>query len=479
MGVSIMVRLLSGSYDAAEVDDRERAEWPPHPARLFCALVAAARGDADRGDADRAALRWLEAQPAPVVRAAHEFQESRHASYVVTNVLSAKGGNQTHPGRTNGLRTRTRCVPAEPVVRFEWAADADAVTVAVLDGMARRIPYLGRSTGITLVGAAADATAAAPEDSLVRFEPCDLLDADTSLRVPYPGFLDELDAQFDAGRPAWEASRYQGYQVVADQGPQEPSAPNAVPSPYGDVVVFRFAGVRPDARLAVRFTEALRRACLATAGDDAPEALHGHRAQGRPHVAFLALPDVGFPHSDGHLLGMAVAIPHLPEPEKNLVLRAVMGLRRPGPESLVELGIRDIGKVELLYQPGHVRQPRGITPARWKGGRLGSRSWASATPVVLDRYPKNRDAVEREVRASLRLVGLPEPVDLRISTEPLLTGAARLRPHDLPKNAVGRQFRHVAVTFDRVVHGPVLVGAGRYLGIGLLAPVTAGADDDD
>ena len=93
MPFTISIELLTGSYDAAEVDDRDRAEWPPHPARLFCALVAAARGNDDR-----AALRWLEAQPAPVIRAAAQAGEARRSAYVVVNTLSAKGGNLTHPG---------------------------------------------------------------------------------------------------------------------------------------------------------------------------------------------------------------------------------------------------------------------------------------------------------------------------------------------------------------------------------------------
>jgi CRISPR-associated protein Csb2 len=484
VGVSIAVQLLSGSYDAAEVDDRERAEWPPHPARLFCALVAAARGDDDR-----AALRWLEAQPAPVVRAAAEPQESRHAAYVVTNVLSAKGGSQTHPGRTNGLRARTRAVPSSPLVRFEWPVDADDQLVAALDGMARRVPYLGRSTGIALVSAAATGGGAERADAsvdggsvddevMMRFEPCDLLAADVSLRVPYLGFVEELDVQFEAGRPAWEVSRYQGYRVVAartapDQASASPAALGTVPSVYEDVVVFRFVGVRPDARLAVRFTQALRRACLAVAGDGAPEVLHGHRVNGRPHVAFLALPDVGSQHADGHLLGMAVTIPHLPAPERQAVVRAVLGLRRPDLHDVVELGVRDVGKVELIYQPGLVR-PWGASPERW---RKGSQRWVSATPVVLDRHPKPQGAIEAEVRSCLRTVGLPDPVDLTVSTEPLMPGAARLRPIDLPEHCHKKLFRHVAVTFDRVVAGPVLVGAGRYLGVGLLAPVPFGGGD--
>ena len=81
------------------------------------------------------------------------------------------------------------------------------------------------------------------------------------------------------------------------------------------------------------------------------------------------------------------------------------------------------------------------------------------------------------MRAGLHRVGLPDPVDVEISTQPVLPAAVPLRPIDLPRQARTRLFRHVAVTFDRTVRGPVLVGAGRYLGVGLLAPVTAAGRD--
>ena len=35
----ITVHLLTGRYAAADHNDREQAEWPPHPARLFSSLV--------------------------------------------------------------------------------------------------------------------------------------------------------------------------------------------------------------------------------------------------------------------------------------------------------------------------------------------------------------------------------------------------------------------------------------------------------
>lgn len=477
------VELLSGSYDAAQVDDRERAEWPPHPARLFCALVAAARGDGDRS-----ALRWLEAQPSPMIVASGQPRESRRSAYVVTNTRSDEGKNQFHPGRSNGLWSRTKAVPQSPTVTMVWPVPVDAAVVEHLDEMARRVPYLGRSTGIALVAATASTQAAADEvpgeqgaAGRAVYEPCDLLEAEVSVRVPYPGFLEDVDAQFEAGRPAWEVSRHRGYRrrtASAARGAAGAGAAGErlVPSVYTDVLVLQFAGLKPQAQLTARMTKALNMAVLKAAGGRAPAVLHGHGADGRPHVAFLALPDVGHEHADGHLLGLAVAVPDLPEPERRDVLRAVFGLRRGDGDGVVDLRVPGVGRVELIYRPGLVR-PWGASPERW---RRGSRRWVSATPVILDRHPKRQDRpelVEREIRASFRLVGLPDPVDLQISEEPLMPGAARLRKYDLPDRARERWFRHVAVTFEHRVSGPVLVGAGRYLGVGLLAPVAVAGDD--
>jgi CRISPR-associated protein Csb2 len=359
-----------------------------------------------------------------------------------------------------------------------WARPVDDVQLRALDAMARRIPYLGRSTGVALVAASAqvgDAPVETGPDRVV-FEPCDLLDGEVSLRVPYPGFVEELEAQFDAGRPAWEVTRYRGYRrrptTDIDSAAAAAARDAVVPSVYTDVLVFRFSGLRPDARLTVELTEAFRSAVLQATRGQAPPVLHGHGAPGRPHVAFLALPDVDHDQADGHLLGLAVAVPELPEAERVAVLRAVLGLRQRD-LPIVELSVPRLGTVELLYQPGLIR-PWGASPQRW---RQGSHRWVSATPIVLDRFPRRPEQIEDEVRYCLRTVGLPEPVQVRISPQPLLRGAARLRPADLPRQARGRLFRHIAVTFDRRVSGPVLVGAGRYLGVGLLAPVRSEGRD--
>jgi CRISPR-associated protein Csb2 len=465
MALTLAVDLIQGTYDAAEVGDRRRAEWPPHPARLFCALVAAVRDQSERG-----ALAWLETQPPPVIAAADRAVTTLSQRYVVTNEIVAQGGSQTYPGRTNSLAVRAKALPASPDVRFVWSeADPSASTVGTLDAMARRVPYLGRSTGIALVAATVVADELTEVPGIGLFEPCDLLDSDVYVRVPYPGYLADLDARFAAGLPAWEVSRFQGYRQRT--AAPELSAPDA-PSAYKDVVVFRFVGLRPDGTLAPRLTEALRSRVLRAAGPSAPAVLHGHGVDGRPHVAYLALSDTGYAHSDGHLLGLAVAVPVLDPQERRQVLAAVLGLRRhfdASDSDVIGLQVPGLGQLDVTYQPGLVR-PWGADPRRW---RQGSTRWVSATPVVLDRYPKTPDDVEDEVRRSCRIVGLPDPVAVTVSQQPLAQGAVRLRPSDLPAKVRGRLYRHVDLRFDRRVTGPVLLGAGRYLGVGLLAPVLA------
>lgn len=486
MAVGVTVELLSGSYDASDVEDREYPEWPPHPARLYCAMVAAARSEHERS-----ALRWLERQPPPLIYAAGRVESQRRSGFVVTNEVTTKPGSQTYPGRTNGLRVRSRAMPATSSVRLLWfGVEAPPGVVDTLDAVARRIPYLGRSTGVALVSAAAEddvedgyagltsweagvqpRPGPAGEAEVSRaawsvYEPCDLVEAQASLRVPYPGYLEQLDAQFDAGRPAWEVGRFRGYRL-RETAPAAGPERTLVPSAYTDIVVFRFVGLRPDGRLAARFTEAMRARVLRGAGGAAPAALHGHGADGRPHVAFLALPDVEHVHADGHLLGLAVAAPELPAAERRVVLGAVLGMRRSDLPGVVDLPVRGIGSVELSYQPGLVR-PWGASPQRW---RQGSRRWVTATPVVLDHYPKKKHGEDEEVARSCRRLGLPDPVNISVSSEPLTPGGVRLRPVDLPEQVRGRLFRHVSVEFDQKVPGPLLLGAGRYLGVGLLAPV--------
>ena len=65
--LAIAINYLNGQVKAATYNSAGAAvEWPPHPDRVFMALVAA-WGETGQDDAGEQALRWLERQGAPSI----------------------------------------------------------------------------------------------------------------------------------------------------------------------------------------------------------------------------------------------------------------------------------------------------------------------------------------------------------------------------------------------------------------------------
>ncbi|MEX2530112.1 MAG: type I-U CRISPR-associated protein Csb2 [Gemmatimonadota bacterium] len=86
--LAVQVELLTGRYVASEYNDRTKAEWPPHPARFYSALVATW---AETGSPveEAAALDFLATLPAPELHVP-EIQRERDSStfYVPVNDTS-------------------------------------------------------------------------------------------------------------------------------------------------------------------------------------------------------------------------------------------------------------------------------------------------------------------------------------------------------------------------------------------------------
>src|SRR5215467_1920916 len=80
---ALSVEFLTGRYVATEFHDRERPEWPPHPARLFSALVATHFDDPYPDE--RAALEWLEQQGPPSLSASPASSRDAHVTFVPVN----------------------------------------------------------------------------------------------------------------------------------------------------------------------------------------------------------------------------------------------------------------------------------------------------------------------------------------------------------------------------------------------------------
>lgn len=466
MTLVVRVTLPLGRYDAGS-EDLRFAEWPPHPARVHCALLAAGCEGAGA-----AALRWVESLPEPQVWAEPSPLDAvTRTGYVVANRTELAGGNQFHPGRKSKGRTRAGATLATSGFALVWPdADPDPATLQVLQATARDVPYLGRADSVAIIDVTDDEFE--PDTGWVCHAPHQGADFDAELRVAYPGYTAALEEQFVTDAPAWMVARRVGYRrldqpVLVDRQP-EPATTTA----YSDLLTYALpAGAGIDGMHAGLVTQRVRRMVMGAVGaarDGAlPPEVSGHGADGRPHVGFVPLLDVGHPHARGHLVGVGVAIPA----GQLDVRRAVLAGLGPAAHTLS----LPFGDFEL--EPGAARLARSPNSERsrvsFRYWTRPSRRWATVTPVVLDRFPK-RDGVAGEIARGCQALGLPVPEDVVVGAGPMIRGGAALRRRHLPRQeGRPRLFTHAVITFPTAVRGVLLLGAQRYLGMGLFAPVAA------
>jgi CRISPR-associated protein Csb2 len=197
-----------------------------------------------------------------------------------------------------------------------------------------------------------------------------------------------------------------------------------------------------------------------------PPVLHGHGFEGTGYATacYLALPDVGFPRSRGRIHGAAVLLP-------------------AGVPAAVVDGVRAaVASLDVLEQPGVFRtrvsiygdepSPRAATPLRWRGSP--SRMWASAFPVLHERFRRGGPTLDDVVRWCVH-AGMPEPVSFEVSRVPFVSGAVSLMPHEVYRDQRERTpYSHLAVSFADPVTGPFALGRGRQFGLGLMCPLRLG-----
>ena len=220
--------------------------------------------------------------------------------------------------------------------------------------------------------------------------------------------------------------------------------------------------------------------------DAIPEVVSGHTPSGAPtrlpHLAIVPLAFAGFPHADGRVLGFALI------PPGGTTLDRIEGFRAAF-ERVARYALNGERRVLTLQGPP-LTEPLRLTPVPRDGTQKRSlssepylkpsRIWASATPVVLERHLKRKDDAEmRELVASAcENAGLPrpDPDRIRVGKHSAVEGLPSARPlageppwtrWKAPKSLASRQLVHAIIDFGEDVRGPVLLGAGRFTGLGL------------
>jgi CRISPR-associated protein Csb2 len=464
------VEYLTGRAVASLRQDREAAEWPPHPGRLFSALVAALK-ECDFGEDERQALLWLERQHPPGLSESDAYPRDVVPVFVPVNDAAApdrvpvKGfsAGQIAEGvgviperRSRQQRAFPSVTPKNRTVHFIWS---QAVQEEVerhrpaLIRLAANVTYLGHSSSLVRL-------AVCDEPPPATLEPAEV--GDKVLRVPTPGRLEELEATYLRGaRPS--PGMYCAYTRTVEPPPKAP--PETV---FGEMVIFRRArGPRLPLHAFGKLTHAVRGALLALAGPHPQEIISGHVADGspsqRPHVAIIPLANLDHQYADGDVMGFAVVLPRrlsrFSDPERRHVMQALVQLEN------VTMGQAGAWRVERLTAESSQKSLQGdeyTGPAK---------RWATATPMVLDYVPKERPDRDLDsiVRLACERIGLPAPVNVEAGQASPLRGVPP-SGHFQPV-ANGRQLRlpwtHVAVEFEQSVRGPIILGAKRYLGYGL------------
>ena len=445
----IEVELLAGRYAATAHNDRTQAEWPPHPARFFSALVAALHDRNFEDPAERDALFWLENQDAPAldVDLTVDAEVGRRRVldvYVPVNDISTVG--DIYKPLREALATLDRVEKnnesQQIVKKAKKAVDKNtkAFDVAVKQGdidpnppanaleaaaallpdrrvrQVRTFPVVVPSrrtfalvwsadppgpVGPSLTRLCQRVTRLGHSSSLVR---CHVVDrpviptlvpnalGTVVLRTVGPGQLVRLETAYTQHRGVESRvlpslpQRY-GRPSIESKGSRFPASVFS-----GDWILFeRAGGARPLSSRGTDLARALRAALLEQSGSpDLDEALSGHAPDGRPsdrpHVAFLALPFVGSEHADASIQGLAIVFPE--------------GLRPSGRETLLRLVASwesrrsKNGKLELAGQSlppvrvcrTEIPDKRSLRPSTWC---RPARWWVTATPIALDRNPGN------------------------------------------------------------------------------------------
>lgn len=472
----------------------------PSPARMFQALVAGAgiSGPLDQETVN--SLKWLEShssQNPPIVGSPHTTSQSAYVNYVPSNDLDAKQGDHRRIGE---IRTKKRMAPlvfdpATPFL-FAWklADEATAKAAKAIIPLADRVYQLGRAIDMAWAWAellSADELLDRLNDypGVVRHPSAGAGDID----CPMPGSLESLRQRYLAGarqfagtadgkgqtfrqrpKPKWKKVNYSGRPSRFVLELRRSDDAGFAPWPLE-----RSSALVEKVRDTV--SEKLRNA-LKIRTPEIDRVLIGRKPDGEnagptsARVRIIPLPSTGHSQSDMQIRRVLVEVPGECPIRADDVAWAVSGLRLNHPVSNEPIDVTasdDRGQLDFYG----IDQP--------------SRIWRSVTPVALseavrrriDPHRKNQEAKPASekytehyqasfaVAQTLRHAGITTRISsVCIQREPFDQRGMRVEPF-----AEGTRFSkhclwHVEIEFESLVSGPLLIGDGRFLGLGLMKP---------
>ena len=493
----ITVRFHDGRYHGT-------GDWPPSPARLFQAIVAGVGQSGPLDDETSAPLYWLETLAPPMIAAPHMVETKAVTNYVPNNDLDTVGGDAR---RIASIRTakpwKAKLFPQEEAFLYAWDLNQDdsGSKAQQICDFAEKLYQLGR--GVDLAWAVGEIV------SLQEFEKR-LLEypgiifrpsmgrSSTILNCPGKDSLNSLKLRHAA---MGERFRVQGsgrkVKVQFVQAPKPRFVPTAYDSPPTQMV-FELCSPQiesgkiawPHSRTSA-LVVAVRDVAVASLKAALPEqepiiekCLVGRKANGDDdapksfRIRILPLPSIGHQHTDPAIRRILVEVPSQCPVRTDDIFWAFSGL---------EVSDCGVGAECILIPSNDDQMLRHY-------GLTGQNSvrWHTITPAVLPQVASRRrieptrrstDAkggIERgeeqqraahEVIQALRHAEIPAPVkSVRVQREPFETKGLCAEDFASGTRFSKRRFWHVELIFEEALTGPLIIGDGRYYGLGLMAP---------
>lgn len=491
----IAVRFHEGRYHGQQDGFTESLGWPPSPARLFQALVAAAAEGAHLPLEAQRALRWMEQLDPPQIAAPGVRRGQSVRIFVPNNDLDAVGGDSA---RISEIRVGKQWRPCffdrrEPVL-YVWDFESGKEEASQICNIAEKLYQLGR----TIDMAWAEGQILSQEEARKR-----LAASLGTIRkpqgrgttaIPHLGTLDSLIFRQQQKRKRL-TTIIKG-RKVRQLFAQPPKASFGLAGYDTPVQRLYFELRTPSGSFAPRPLDSvaplitgMRNAATDRLGDALPDkkALFERIIIGRgagtadldQRIRLLPIPSIGTKHTDLSIRRITVEIP------SNCPVR--------------------MDDLRWAFAGVHPFDP--VTGQLWPGclittddARMADRfvrsgkHFCSITPVALptaprqqlggmqdkkqgeERYRKERKAAGAIMQA-LRHAGIrARPTDILVQKEPFQLRGARAekfaKGSRFPKHALW----HAEIRFAESIPGPLVIGDGRFSGLGLFEPVAERVD---
>lgn len=510
----LSVRFFGPRYHGLEPDGHP--EWPPSPGRLFQALVAAAARGAALLAEDKNALTWLERLDPPLIAAPPRNDGQPFSHFMPNNDLDTVGGD---PARMSEIRSATKhfhpqIFELETPFLYVWSFDDGREQAERIPEIVLRLYQLGR--GVDMAWATAEVLdEEEPKSRLAAYPGAIHRPAKNGggrgLACPIPGSLHSLIDRYEKNRARFRkmiepapTKKAPSRTKVAGQTFAQPPKPKFRKVSYDSPPVRLLYEIRDLAKTAGFLSWPLKEVVrlVETVRNDAAERMRSAfpdkaatiervfglcreatEADKTRRISIIPLPSIGHLHADHGVRRLLVEIP----PDCPLVAKDIEWAF-----SAVGAIDHDTGEVQwmlVLAEERNMLDHYCIGDTARENARRGFCVWRTVTPIALqvrrphgrkngsERVATEHDVAMAVVQALRHAEISSRPVSIRVQREPFEGKGVRAEAFTYGERFSADRLHHVEIVFAEPRSGPIVVGNGRYLGLGLMRPVRGKGND--